>query len=376
MMNSREGGITSPDSFNAAYGEVLWNCSFDRLPTDPFLLAPDKVYYLAFADDLVVMSCDSVKLNSKLGILSEQLSRFGMTMNAEKTKVMCFPGFFIGPHPCFSVSGSQLEFVDSFKYLGFHIDSNLSWDKHRDSIQSRAVTASNQVGALLCRLKVSNVEKLRLFFVAFVLSQLYGKELMSLKGSILQDLAHSFLVKCLSLPRSFPKIICFALLGVPPLNWQQARMFARFIQRIFEGEGKLHPAASCFLWDRLLCHEFLFCWFSEFSFLFEGAIPVDEVVDLNPLLLSVDRLDAILRVENNSLLSGLRQSASFFFLEIFPSGVASPNFRRTLGSLDYEDARLFVLFLGNSWRWSVFRTPRRACFCDGPRPFLNLVVHC
>lgn len=229
-------------------------------------------------------------------------------------------------------------------------------------ISHRAVTASNQVGALLCRLKVSNVEKLRLFFVAFVLSQLYGKELMSLKSSILQDLAHSFLVKCLSLPRSFPKIICFALLGVPPLNWQQARMFARFIQRIFEGEGKLHPAASCFLWDRLLCHEFLFCWFSEFSFLFEGAIPVDEVVDLNPLLLSVDRLDAILRVENNSLLSGLRQSASFFFLEIFPSGVASPNFRRTLGSLDYEDARLFVLFLGNSWRWSVFRTPRRACF--------------
>lgn len=64
------------------------------------------------------------------------------------------------------------------------------------------------------------------------------------------------------------------------------------------------------------------------------------------------------RVRNVTALVG-----SSFTLDLFPEAVASPNFRRKMGEVDHEVARLILLFLGDMWRWSVLSTPTRRCTC-------------
>lgn len=49
-----------------------------------------KVYAIAFADDLALLSSSPQELQAKLNLLDEKLRWFGMEINATKTEFMCF----------------------------------------------------------------------------------------------------------------------------------------------------------------------------------------------------------------------------------------------------------------------------------------------
>lgn len=50
----------------------------------------DHVYAIAFADDLALLSSSADSLSRKLSKLEEELRKFGMEINAEKTEFMQF----------------------------------------------------------------------------------------------------------------------------------------------------------------------------------------------------------------------------------------------------------------------------------------------
>lgn len=357
----REGGITSPGSFNIAYGDVIVSCDFTPLPSDLDRLSLSDVFILAFADDVSMMSADPSKLQTKFQLFSDQLSRYGMTVNANKTKVMCFaPKRFVhGPNPPFRLADSYLEFVDSFKYLGFLLRSDFDWCDHKKAVLSRGHTASIMIASLLNRLQISDLGKVRQFFQAFVVSQLFGRELIAFDEDYVFDLTSVFLKRCFCLPTGFPKIVCDVLLALPPFKWQQLRILKRFFARVTSGDN---PAGNFFLFDRECCRFSDFPWFLEFCKILHPFVPVQESVLLSPEDVSDQLLDSVLLKIREQRILSLQNSSCSFLLSWFPAAAASQNFRRVLAEENFEFTRVVILFLGNMWRWSLFLSPRRLCF--------------
>lgn len=95
-----------------------------------------------FADDTVVtyrnggvlemvsdMTDDLAKINA---FLENNL----LSLNAKKTKIMFFRGsrMTIPPHPNVEVKGCCIDEVETFKYLGIHLDSTLTWKIHIENL--------------------------------------------------------------------------------------------------------------------------------------------------------------------------------------------------------------------------------------------------
>lgn len=220
-VGAREGGITSPGNFNSAYGEAIRATGFDVLPEDSSDLRLGAVYVLAFADDLATLSSSPVAIMAKLQQFSEKIQHFGMRINIPKTKTMCFlpqTSQAMVPQPIL-FQGIELERVSTFKYLGFNITADRQWLTHRNTCQSRAVTAGSLIGGLMSRLQVSDLERLRIFFLAMVASQLHGKELLGFSSEAHEDLIHHFLRQSFMLPTGYPKAVAILLLAIPPLKW-------------------------------------------------------------------------------------------------------------------------------------------------------------
>ena len=80
--------------------------------------------YIAFADDLALITNTALAMNILLERLRTQFENFGLSINISKTKVM-----FIGNHAeetACNINGVVLENVDSFQYLGREITNNNS----------------------------------------------------------------------------------------------------------------------------------------------------------------------------------------------------------------------------------------------------------
>lgn len=273
---------------------------------------------------------------------------------------------------CYShkVDGKNLNQTEEFKYLGYYITPTLSWEVHKVKMESRASTACAATAALMSRLEVSNLNSLRTYFMAMVQSQLFGAELVDFNHNGWDSLAATFLKKSFKLPRSFPTIICLSLLGLPPFQWCNVRRFLSFANRINMCTDEVifhrNPARHCLYFDRaILSSSAGPSWsYSLWKLLADIVMPV-EYLDLSPLSFPTEITDRLLQHVNASFRLRLQQSSSAFIFDFFSSGIVSPNFRKHLGSLQFEEARLIVLFMGNSLRWSIFRRPRRKCFfCD------------
>jgi len=104
---------------------------------------------MVYADDIllskpITTSSDLTALQSDLNLISDWLSNNLLTMNVNKTKLTIIsrkrpsnPNSSLHP-ACVYVSGSPLEVVKCFKYLGVWISDDLSWSLHIESVCSRA----------------------------------------------------------------------------------------------------------------------------------------------------------------------------------------------------------------------------------------------
>ena len=106
-----------------------------------------------FADDLVAFSVssnyNSIKKDLQLATdkLSEWAKTEGMDLNTEKTKVMIFGD----RSDCISITlnGTQIESVDSFKYLGVLLDPELSFSMQTDYAVGKVKRATAKVARLI-----------------------------------------------------------------------------------------------------------------------------------------------------------------------------------------------------------------------------------
>lgn len=76
---------------------------------------------LAFADDIAVFGRNGRDLQFNLRVLQEQLPHINMEISPENSKVMGIRKTLVPGDRVIRLEGQELEAVESFKYLGAHI---------------------------------------------------------------------------------------------------------------------------------------------------------------------------------------------------------------------------------------------------------------
>uniref|UniRef100_A0A0N5B5Y1 Reverse transcriptase domain-containing protein n=1 Tax=Strongyloides papillosus TaxID=174720 RepID=A0A0N5B5Y1_STREA len=85
-----------------------------------------KIWYLAYADDIVLLSRSICDLQDLLNMIVQVTSDIGLEVNVKKTKYMCFDNNLIDDESSvkLKIDGKEIEKVSQFKYLGKIISIN------------------------------------------------------------------------------------------------------------------------------------------------------------------------------------------------------------------------------------------------------------
>jgi hypothetical protein len=171
----KEGGINSPRIFNTVYAQVLKRLAISHFPANPRDFDPRRVYYLIFADDLVLISGDLKELERMTNELDHELGDVGMKVNAGKCKWMAYLPRILDPRTLslpldLSIRnhGSIIENVEEFKYLGFVTSFDLSHAKHRKARTVLMLLAARFTGKLMKSLEIKNFRSLKAYFHTLV----------------------------------------------------------------------------------------------------------------------------------------------------------------------------------------------------------------
>ena len=141
-----EGGILSPPLFNCVASEAV----------DLFNETPETDCY-GYADDikLMVIGKDTMDMGRQMQLAINKLMTWAcynnLKFNPDKTKAMLYTRKYkeIGK-PILQIDGKNIEYVDTFKYLGINFDTKLNWTFHLEkqikTAQAALMTTRNLVG--------------------------------------------------------------------------------------------------------------------------------------------------------------------------------------------------------------------------------------
>lgn len=122
----RQGGVLSPTIFKLCIAPIL-----SSLPST-FISDGIDVSYLAYADDVLLVSRSRAGLSHSVSWISDQFRRIGLMLNVDKCEYTSFNSSACLPLNCGFFS---IPCVSSFRWLGLHITNNLK--------TLRALTVSN-----------------------------------------------------------------------------------------------------------------------------------------------------------------------------------------------------------------------------------------
>ena len=103
-----------------------------------------------FADDTTLIKSDEslqaleLNVNQNLKLANDWFTANKLTLNVGKTKVMLFSHRIVTEPTNFTINNIKIEQVgeaykEKFtKFLGFHLDENLSWKYHIEEIRKKA----------------------------------------------------------------------------------------------------------------------------------------------------------------------------------------------------------------------------------------------
>jgi hypothetical protein len=315
----------------------------------------EKVYFFAFADDLALVSCNLSLVESTLEALHQKLPEFGMQLNPNKTCWMPFlptgTRYQVATPRKFrlKLAGVKLACVDEFSYLGFFVNSFLSPKVHLKKKRELLFNAAKAMGRLLRSLEITNLKSLRTYFITLVSSQQYGLELFSLDSDDYNRAAKVFLQTVFCLPDSFPLNVARNLLQLRHFELVAFDSRIRFIERLFSF-GPDATMAKALRFD----HDLRLTARSGFS---------HDLISFLSQFFDVSDLDS-LTLDDYSYLQDLRDQLSIQCDDLFRSSFRRPSglnfyadlsedaripsaFGEFMGGLDYEIARIIVLFMGD-----------------------------
>ena len=119
-------------------GSVLGPILFNLFINDINEYLPPECKIMKYADDILayLLGRYCAQLPQKIAEGVERWCKINkMRLNEDKCKILHIPGQQASPAPIATINGKQLELVNSYKYLGIIINSELDWTEQWEKIQ-------------------------------------------------------------------------------------------------------------------------------------------------------------------------------------------------------------------------------------------------
>lgn len=219
-----EGRILSPFLFSLVFSSLIWEKIVTaELPDGTRVYGYDSVWFIAFADDLVVLSASVDALNNSLSSLYRVLREYDLFLSEPKSFGMIFHvngritrASTMANSP-FLLNDIPLSAVDSFKYLGVWTSPDLKHKVHLSNVGQRADIAGIETSSIIKRLEVRVFMKIRQFFLAFVESQFSSLELCPFNVcDAMLSCRRKFFASVFELPRDFSSVLVNVFLSLDP----------------------------------------------------------------------------------------------------------------------------------------------------------------
>jgi hypothetical protein len=146
-------------------GSTMGNVLFLILVNDISSASPD-LEFITYADDTcILVSADSLEiLNSKVEIAMHQISQWfaanGMLLNVEKTNILHFQLRQNTENKLdIRLNNIEVPQVKEVRYLGFILDSGLTWSPHIDRMCDKLSSACFALSRIAPTLSYDNVKK-------------------------------------------------------------------------------------------------------------------------------------------------------------------------------------------------------------------------
>ena len=109
-----------------------------------------KLFFLLYADDIIIFAEDEDNLQHSLNILEQYCSTWKLRVNTNTTKVMVFrKGGRLPENLHFYYGGSELEIVNKFVYLGVTFSTGVSFHETQNDLSGKALKAIFQMTKIL-----------------------------------------------------------------------------------------------------------------------------------------------------------------------------------------------------------------------------------
>ena len=241
----RQGENLSPLLF-ATYindlEEYLVNlgCAHIDPKNNPHLLRLVKICILLYADDTVLFADSEEGLQHALNAMAKYCSDWKLKVNIVKTKVMIFEKRKRKQKFLFMYDDTELEIVDTFKYLGVVFAKTGKFSACKQLLVDQARKAMYSVLRRACSLQLPLEVQLHLFQATVVPILTYGCEAW---GHEVYDTGERLLLKfCKSLlhvKSSTPSCMVYGELGCYPLSVEIRARVLSFWSKLLEPNDKV-----------------------------------------------------------------------------------------------------------------------------------------
>ncbi len=160
-MGVKQGCVMSPTLFNFFINDILE--TLDHLDCDPVLLNNLKIYYLLFADDIVLLYETVEGLQNSLDRLHDYCNKWLLTINTQKTQIPVMNKQGRCPNLHFTFNNEPLQVVKHYKYLGLLITSSGSFIKSVENLLQRAMKAMFKIRNIIYQSDIKTKSMLHLF---------------------------------------------------------------------------------------------------------------------------------------------------------------------------------------------------------------------
>lgn len=135
----KQGCMLFPLIFSLLITEVADNVTKKGKHGFQFFPGLREFFLLLFADDICLFSTTPIGLQNQINNLAETSKLLGLKVNLNKTKVMVFrKGGHLSKAEKWFYEDTEIEIVNSYKYLGFTITTKLSFDLAIEELAGRA----------------------------------------------------------------------------------------------------------------------------------------------------------------------------------------------------------------------------------------------